>query len=207
MAVISMGEPTRCDWNSIDDPLYRTYHDTEWGVPVHDDRRIFEYLILEGFQAGLSWYTVLKKRSNFRKAFDDFNPETIAGYDSEKISQILSDPSIIRNRLKVESAVNNAKAFLKVQKEFGSFDRYIWGFVDYRPILNRWRSTKEVPSTSPISDKLSRDLVSRGFRFVGSTICYAHMQATGMVNDHLISCFRYREIIDSLGLKGYTKYP
>lgn len=188
----------RCDWGSLDDPLYRDYHDGEWGVPVHDDKRIFEYLILEGFQAGLSWSTVLKKRENFRKAFDGFDPEAVAGYDSKKIKDILSDPGLIRNRLKVESAVNNAKAFLRVQKEFGSFDKYIWGFVDYKPIINKWRSAKEIPSTSSVSDRLSRDLVLRGFRFVGSTICYAHMQATGMVNDHVMSCFRYTEIINSL---------
>ncbi len=188
----------RCDWGSLDDPLYRDYHDREWGVPVHDDKRIFEYLILEGFQAGLSWSTVLKKRENFRKAFDGFDPEAVAGYDSKKIKDILSDPGLIRNRLKVESAVNNAKAFLRVQKEFGSFDKYIWGFVDYKPIINKWRSAKEIPSTSSVSDRLSRDLVLRGFRFVGSTICYAHMQATGMVNDHVMSCFRYTEIINSL---------
>lgn len=188
----------RCDWSSLGDPLYRDYHDREWGVPVHDDKKIFEYLILEGFQAGLSWYTVLKKRDNFRKAFDGFDPEAVSGYDSSKIRDILSDPGLIRNRLKVESAVNNAKAFLRVQREFGSFDRYIWGFVGYKPIVNKWKSATEIPSTSPVSDRLSRDLVSRGFRFVGPTICYAHMQATGMVNDHVISCFRYREIINSL---------
>jgi len=188
----------RCDWSSLGDPLYRDYHDREWGVPVHDDRKIFEYLILEGFQAGLSWYTVLKKRDNFRKAFDGFDPKAVSGYDSSKIRDILSDPGLFRNRLKVESAVNNAKAFLRVQREFGSFDRYIWGFVGYKPIVNKWKSATEIPSTSPVSDRLSRDLVSRGFRFVGPTICYAHMQATGMVNDHVISCFRYREIINSL---------
>lgn len=193
-----MDEPKRCDWASLDDPLYRVYHDKEWGVPLHDDTKIFEYLVLEGFQAGLSWHTVLRKRENFRKVFDGFDPETVSGYDSRKIEQILSDPGVIRNRLKVVSAVTNAKSFLKVRREFGSFNEYIWSFVGYTPVVNRWKSVRQIPSTSEISDRLSKDLISRGFRFVGSTICYAHMQATGMVNDHIMSCFRYREIIDSL---------
>jgi DNA-3-methyladenine glycosylase I len=193
-----MDEPKRCGWASLDDPLYRAYHDKEWGVPLHDDMKIFEYLVLEGFQAGLSWYTVLRKRENFRKVFNGFNPETVSGYDSGKIKQILSDPGVIRNRLKVVSAVTNAKSFLKVQKEFGSFDEYIWSFVGHTPVVNHWKSVRQIPSTSEISDRLSKDLISKGFRFVGSTICYAHMQATGMVNDHVVSCFRYREIIKSL---------
>ncbi len=188
-----VGERTRCSW-SASDPLYIRYHDEEWGVPVHDDRKIFEFLVLEGAQAGLSWLTVLKKRENYRKAFDGFDYKKIAKYDSKKISKLLEDPGIIRNRLKVNSVVNNAKAFIEVQKEFGTFDSYIWHFVDDKPIKNKWKSIKQIPAHTRESDLLSRDLLKRGFRFVGTTICYSHMQATGMVNDHITSCFRYKQL-------------
>lgn len=170
------------------------YHDREWGVPVHDDRLLFEFLVLEGAQAGLSWSTILNKREHYRKAFDGFDPSKVARYGEARIEKLLRNEGIVRNRLKVAAAVANAKAFLAVQKEFGSFDAYIWRFVDGRPVRNVWRDIAEVPARSAISDAMSKDLVSRGFRFVGSTICYAHMQATGMVNDHLTSCFRYAEV-------------
>jgi DNA-3-methyladenine glycosylase I len=183
----------RCPWCEVNDQE-RTYHDTEWGVPVHDDRRLFEFLILEGAQAGLSWDTLLRKRGNYRRAFARFDPKKVARFDARRIQSLMRDPGIVRNRLKILSAVGNARAFLAVQREFGSFDRYIWQFVGARPIRNRRRSMKAVPASSPESDAMSRDLRKRGFRFVGSTICYALMQATGLVNDHLVSCFRYREI-------------
>ena len=190
-----MGEDTvRCPWPGVD-PLYRKYHDEEWGVPLHDDLKLFEFLVLEGMQAGLSWSTVLRKRENFRRLFAGFDPERVALFDSRRIELLLQDPSIIRNRLKVEGAVTNARAFLKVSEEFGSFDEYIWRFVDGRPLINRWESLSQLPATSPESILLSKDLVARGFKFVGPTICYAHMQATGMVNDHLVSCYRYRELL------------
>lgn len=182
----------RCPWPGTDS-LYIAYHDTEWGVPVHDDRRIFEFLILEGMQAGLSWITILKKRENFRAAFDNFDAEKVARYNARKIERLLQDPGIIRNRLKVNAAVTNAKAFLKVQEAFGSFDSYIWQFVGGQPKVNAWRTLKDVPAKTVESDAMSKDLLKRGFKFVGSTICYAHMQAAGMVNDHLVSCFRYAE--------------
>jgi DNA-3-methyladenine glycosylase I len=182
----------RCPWP--EDELYITYHDTEWGVPLHDDRALFEFLILEGAQAGLSWHTVLKKRENYRAAFDQFDPQKVARYDEKKIKKLLANPGIIRNRLKVASAVANAHAFLAVQEEFGSFDEYIWRFVDGKPLINRRRSMKEIPARTKESDAMSKDLKQRGFKFVGSTICYAHMQATGMVNDHLLHCFRHREL-------------
>ena len=185
-----MTEKTRCGW-STSDSLYIKYHDEEWGVPVHDDRKLFEFLILEGFQAGLSWLTILKKRENFRKAFDNFEPEKVARYGKRKINSLLKDEGIIRNKLKVEAAVTNARAFLKVQKEFGSFDKYIWQFVNNKPVKNKFKSLKEVPASTEISDIMSKDLKKRGFKFVGTTICYAHMQATGMVNDHLITCWKY----------------
>jgi len=184
----------RCEW-SVSDPLYIRYHDREWGVPVHDDRKIFEFLMLEGAQAGLSWLTVLKKRENYRRLFDGFDPNKVSRYGKSRVNALLRDPGIIRNRLKVESAVGNAKAFLKVQEEFGSFDSYAWQFVGGKPIRNRWSSMKQIPAHSRESDRMSKDLVKRGFRFVGTTICYAHMQATGMVNDHMRYCFRYRELI------------
>ena len=184
----------RCGWCG-DDPLYVTYHDEEWGVPVYDDRTIFEFLILEGAQAGLSWSTILKKREAYRRAFDDFDVEKIARYDGIKISALLTDPGIVRNQLKIGSAVTNAQAFLKLQDEWGSFSEYFWSFVDGRPIQNAWRTLAEIPAKTPLADTISKDLKNRGFRFVGPTIVYAHMQATGMVNDHLVDCFRYPEIV------------
>ncbi len=184
----------RCGWASLDDPLYREYHDREWGVPVHDDRVMFEFLVLEGAQAGLSWGTILRKRDNFRQAFEGFDPEKVARFDRRRVKALLGDAGIIRNRLKIESAVLNAKAFLEVRREFGSFDAYIWRFVGGATRVNRWRSLKEIPAKTPESEAMSKDLFARGFRFVGPTICYAHMQATGMVNDHVTGCFRYREL-------------
>jgi DNA-3-methyladenine glycosylase I len=183
----------RCDWSGTD-PLYIQYHDEEWGVPVHDDRKLFEFLLLEGVQAGLSWLTVLRKRENYRAAFDGFDPEKIARYDDAKLSALMGNAGIIRNRLKINAAVTNAQAFLKVQEQFGSFDAYIWGFVDGKPIINHFRTMSEIPASTPLSDAISKDLKKRGFTFVGSTICYAHMQATGMVNDHIVSCFRYESL-------------
>lgn len=182
----------RCDWAKNDLAIH--YHDTEWGVPLHDDRRLFEFLILEGAQAGLSWDTVLAKRENYRKAFDNFDAEKVALYDDKKCAELLQNEGIIRNRLKIASAVRNARVFLQVKEEFGTFDKYIWSFVDGKPLKNAWENLKQVPATNEISDKLSKDLKKRGFNFVGSTIMYAFMQATGMVNDHLTSCFRYNEV-------------
>jgi len=184
---------TRCGW-STNDPLYIKYHDEEWGVPVHDDRKLFEMLILEGAQAGLSWITILRKRGNYRKAFNNFDAKKIAKYDSKKVKQLLLNEGIIRNRLKIAAAIQNAKCFLAVQKEFGSFDKYIWQFVNGRPIVNKRKSLKEIPSMTNESDAMSRDLKKRGFKFVGSTICYAFMQAVGMVNDHTKKCFRYKKV-------------
>ena len=183
----------RCGW-CLKDDLYRDYHDKEWGVPVHDDRLLFEFLLLEGVQAGLSWYTILRKRENYRKAYDNFDPAIIAGYDEAKKDELLRNEGLVRNRLKIQASISNARYFLEVQKEFGSFDNYIWSFVDYKPVVNYFKTLKDVPATSPVSDRISKDLKARGFKFVGSTIIYAHMQATGMVNDHLVSCFRHREI-------------
>jgi DNA-3-methyladenine glycosylase I len=180
----------RCAWPQ-GDPLMLRYHDEEWGVPVHDDRKHFEFLILEGAQAGLSWRTVLHKRAAYREAFANFNPRHVARFDARKVKTLLGNDGIIRNRLKVESAITNARAFLAVQKEFGSFDRYVWRFVGGRPIVNHWRSLAEIPARTTESDAMSKDLIQRGFRFVGSTIIYAHMQAVGMVNDHIIDCFRH----------------
>ena len=170
------------------------YHDEEWGVPVHDDRTLFEFLILEGAQAGLSWNTILNKRENYRKAFDKFDPASVARYDRRKIQQLLQNPGIVRNRLKIASTVENAKAFLRVQEEFGSFDRYIWQFVGGKPRINKWKSLRQIPARTKESDAMSKDLKRRGFNFVGSTICYAFMQAVGMVNDHNVDCFRYRDL-------------
>lgn len=184
----------RCPWVDSDNPLVLEYHDSEWGVPVHDDRKLFEFLVLEGAQAGLSWTTILRKRENYRRAFAGFDPRKVAAFDAEKIKKLLDDPGIVRNRLKVNSAVTNAKAFLDVQKEFGSFDSYMWSFVQGKPIRNKWRRLAQIPAVSPEAERMSMDLVRRGFRFVGPTICYSHMQATGMVNDHLVDCFRYSEI-------------
>jgi DNA-3-methyladenine glycosylase I len=182
----------RCTWAT--DPLSIVYHDEEWGAPVHDDRAFFEFLILEGAQAGLSWITILKKRAAYRKAFDRFDPRKVARYDEAKIAALLANEGIVRNRLKIRAAVGNAQAFLAVQKEFGSFDRYIWQFVGGSPLQNRRKRLEQLPARTEQSDGMSKDLAKRGFRFVGSTICYAFMQATGMVNDHLVDCFRYREL-------------
>ena len=184
---------TRCNW-STSDPLYINYHDREWGVPVHDDRLLFEFLILEGAQAGLSWITILRKRESYRKAFDNFNPEKVAKYSAKRVEKLLKNEGIIRNRLKINAAVRNAKSFLEIQKEFGSFDEYIWQFVNGKPKINRWKNLKDVPARTSESDLMSQDLKKRGFKFAGSTICYAFMQATGMVNDHTTDCFRYNEL-------------
>jgi len=186
----------RCAWAGSD-PLYLAYHDREWGVPLHDDRLLFEFLVLEGAQAGLSWITILRKREAYRAAFAGFDPDAVAGFDERKIAELLANPGIVRNRLKVASAVGNARAFLKLQEEFGSFDAYLWRFVDGRPIRNAWRGIGDVPASTPVSDALSRDLKRRGFRFVGGTICYAFMQAVGMVNDHTVDCFRWQELRDA----------
>jgi DNA-3-methyladenine glycosylase I len=188
----------RCPWVDLSKPDYIDYHDREWGVPVHDDHRLFEFLTLETAQAGLSWYTVLRKRENYRLAFDGFDPGKVARYDEPKIKQLLQNTGIIRNRKKILAAINNAQRFLEVQETFGSFDTYIWRFVDGWPIVNELRTLQEYPATSLESDALSKDLRQRGFKFVGSTICYAHMQATGMVNDHTVDCYRRQEIIDTL---------
>lgn len=185
-------ELVRCAWVG-EDPVAIDYHDCEWGVPVHDDHKLFEFLILEGMQAGLSWMTILRKRENFRLAYDDFDPVKIAQYDQAKFDQLLANPGIIRNRLKIESAAKNARAFLAVQAEFGSFDAYIWGFMGGAQIVNSWKSMAELPAQTDEAVAMSKDLLKRGFKFVGPTICYAHMQATGMVNDHTIDCFRYLE--------------
>jgi len=192
--IISASKPIkRCGWCG-NDPLYVDYHDKEWGVPVYDDDRLFEFLILEGMQAGLSWITILKKRENFRKAYSGFDPHKIARYDKRKLERLMNNAGIIRNRLKIESSVTNARSFLKVVEEFGSFSDYSWRFVDGAPIKNKRRSMKQIPATSKESDAFSKDLKQRGFKFVGSTVVYAHMQAAGMVNDHLTSCFRYDEV-------------
>jgi DNA-3-methyladenine glycosylase I len=183
----------RCEWVGSD-PLYNAYHDQEWGVPVHDERTLFEFLILEGAQAGLSWSTILNKRETYRQAFDLFDPVVVSRYDESKIEKLLQNPGIVRNRLKVESAVTNAHAFLSIQAEFGSFDHYIWEFVSGETLQNAWKSLAEIPANTPQSDGMSKDLKKRGFKFVGSTICYAFMQAVGMVNDHVVDCFRYQEL-------------
>ncbi len=188
-----MPDKTRCRW-CVGDPLYEAYHDEEWGVPLYDDEGIFEFLILETFQAGLSWITILRKRENFREALDNFDYRKIAEYSEEKIDELLNNPGIIRNKLKVRATVSNAKAFMEVQDEFGSFSKYIWAFVNGKPVQNRIKNYKTSPSNTEISDKLSKDLRKRGFKFVGSTVIYAHMQATGMVNDHEVTCFRYKEV-------------
>jgi DNA-3-methyladenine glycosylase I len=189
--------PTRCAWVGAE-PLYIAYHDREWGVPVHDDRLLFEFLVLEGAQAGLSWLTILKKREGYRRAFAGFDPEKVAAFDPAEIDRLLTDTGVVRNRLKIESAITNARAFLKVQEEFGSFDAYIWRFVTGETIQNKWRKLEEIPARTVEAERLSKDLVRRGFRFVGPTIVYAHMQATGMVNDHTIDCFRWRELADGV---------
>jgi DNA-3-methyladenine glycosylase I len=183
----------RCAWVN-QDPLYIRYHDEEWGQPLHDDTRLFEMLTLEGAQAGLSWYTVLQKRENYRIAFDNFNVALVASYDEDKYEALLQNFGIIRNRLKIRSTINNAKAFMRVQEQFGSFDAYLWGFIDGSPIVNQWQHIKEVPASTPLSDQLSKDLKRRGFNFVGSTICYAFMQAVGMINDHTVDCIKHISI-------------
>lgn len=194
-----ISSPRRCPWVDTGKPDYVDYHDREWGVPVHDDRLLFEFLVLEGAQAGLSWYTVLRKRENYRIAFDNFDPEKVARYDERKVGELMENPGIIRNRAKILAAVGNAARFLEIREEFGSFDAYMWSFVSGRPIVNEIRELGDYPATSRESDEMSKALRSRGFKFVGSTICYAHMQATGMVNDHSLDCFRRKEIIE-----GYT---
>ncbi len=188
-----MTEPiiTRCAW--VGNPLAQEYHDKEWGVPVHDDRLLFEFIVLEGAQAGLSWNTILQRRENYRKAFDNFDPEKVARYSEKKTARLLEDPGIIRNRLKINSTVSNAQAFLAVAEEFGSFDAYIWQFVNGKPIVNRWKG-RDVPAVTPEAETMAKDLKKRGFKFMGPTICYAHMQATGMVNDHTVNCFRWKEL-------------
>ena len=188
----------RCDWVS-DDQNYLDYHDKEWGVPVHDDRKLFEMLLLEGAQAGLSWLTILRRRNTYRTAYDNFDPVIIASWDDEKIAKLLQDPGIIRNKLKVEAARTNARVCLQVKEEFGSFDVFIWSFVGGQPRRNSWQRVEQIPGTTPESDRMSKELKKRGFKFVGSTICYAFMQAVGMVNDHLVDCFRYNEITEETG--------
>jgi DNA-3-methyladenine glycosylase I len=185
-------EVERCSWSVGIDPAYERYHDSEWGVPVRDDRRHFEFLVLESAQAGLSWWTILRKREGYRRAFADFDAAKVARFNARTVERLMNDASIVRNRQKIEAAIVNARGFLEIQKEFGSFDRYVWPFVGGKPLMNRWRKQGEVPATSKESDALSKDLKARGFKFVGSTIVYAHMQATGLVNDHLVSCFRYK---------------
>ena len=189
-----MPQPKRCSWVNVDDTLMRDYHDREWGVPTHDDRTHFEFLVLEAAQAGLSWSIVLKKRDGYRRAFSQFDPAKVARYSAARIDKLTAEPGIIRNRLKIAAAVKNARAFLAVQKEYGSFDAYCWQFVDGRPRQNRWNSLGQIPATTAESDAFSRDLKRRGFSFVGSTVIYAHMQAVGMVNDHLVDCYRYRDV-------------
>lgn len=186
----------RCPWCGTNE-LYIKYHDEEWGVPVHDDKKHFEFLVLESAQAGLNWLTILKKRENYRKAYDDFEVSKVAQYDEYKIEELIQNAGIIRNRKKIEASINNAKLFLEIQKEFGSFDKYIWGFVDYKPVINHFEDISKVPATSELSDKISLDLKKRGFKFLGSTIIYSQLQATGIINDHLVNCFRYTELINS----------
>lgn len=182
-------EKTRCAW-CLKEPIYIEYHDKEWGRPLHDDQKLFEFLVLESFQAGLSWLTVLKKRDNFRKAFANFDAKKVAKFDKKKFDELMQDAGIIRNRLKIEAAINNAKLYLEIQKEFGSFDKYVWGFVNHKPIINKRKSLKEIPASIAISDAMSKDMGKRGFKFRGSTICYAFMQAVGMVDDHIDDCWR-----------------
>lgn len=193
-----MEAQSRCEW-AAGDPLYESYHDEEWGVPVHDDRKWFEFLVLEGAQAGLSWLSILRRRDGYRAAFDGFDPAIVAGYGPDKIEALVQDARIIRNRRKIMSAVNNAQAFLRVQEEFGSFDAYMWSFVDGQPIVNQWQSVAELPAETELSRQMSNDLKRRGFSFVGPTICYAHMQAAGLVNDHVVTCFRHGELARANG--------
>jgi len=184
----------RCSWAPEENEIYRVYHDEEWGVPVYDDQTIFEFLVLESAQAGLSWITILRKRENYRKAFVGFDPKKIAKFTAKDVKRLLNDAGIVRNRLKIESTINNAKRFLEVQKEFGNFSKYIWGFVGGKPQKNKWKTLKQVPAKTAVAEVLSKDLKKRGFKFLGPTVIYAHMQATGMVNDHTVDCFRYREV-------------
>ena len=181
---------SRCSW-CLGNDLYKTYHDEEWGVPLHDEIKLFEFLVLESFQSGLSWLTILKKRENFRKAFDGFDPEKVAAYSEKEIERLMQDAGIVRNRRKIEAAINNARCFLEIQKEYGSFDKYIWAFVGFRSIINQWKNLQEMPAKTKLSDKIAADMKRRGFKFVGSTVIYSHMQATGMVNDHVVGCFRH----------------
>jgi DNA-3-methyladenine glycosylase I len=190
MSPLEIPQPVRCPWPA-GDPLMLRYHDEEWGVPVHDDRKHFEFLILEGAQAGLSWTTILRKREGYRAAYRGFDPALVARFTEKSVARLLADPRIVRNRLKVRSSISNARCFLAVQREFGSFDRYLWGFVDGKPVVNRWTELSQIPASTPLSDQVSKDLKQRGFRFVGTTIVYAHLQAVGVVNDHLVSCFRH----------------
>lgn len=190
----------RCPWLTTNE-IYIKYHDEEWGTPVHDDHKHFEFLVLESAQAGLSWSTILMKRENYRKAYDHFDPVKVSKYRDHKIGQLLSNAGIVRNRKKIEASIQNAKCFLAIQKEFGSFDHYIWGFVHDKPIINRWKEISQIPPKTPLSDHISKDLMKRGFKFVGSTILYAHLQATGIVNDHIVSCFRYQELCQNHGRK------
>lgn len=194
MPTRSIEPKCRCAWADGKNTLMAEYHDTEWGVPVHDDRKLFEFIILEGAQAGLSWNTILQRREGYRAAFDNFDPQIVARYNDRKIQKLLSDPGIIRNRLKVNSAIKNARAFLQVAEVFGSFDRYIWQFVDYKPVQNKWEDHQSIPVVTDTAHKIARDLKTRGFTFMGPVICYAHMQATGMVNDHTTNCFRWKEV-------------
>ena len=187
--------PVRCAWVNTDDPLCIAYHDNEWGTPVYDDDKLFEFLVLETFQAGLNWRTILRKRENFRKAFDGFDYKKIAKYDDTKFQSLMQDAGIIRNKLKIEAAINNAGIFMQIQKEFGSFSRYIWQFTKGKPIVNHWKKHSDIPANSPLSDKLSQDMKKKGFKFVGTTIMYAYMQATGMVNDHTTDCFRHAQLL------------
>lgn len=186
----------RCDWSNSN-PLMIKYHDEEWGVPLHEDRKLFEFLVLEGFQAGLSWQIVLNKREAFREAFDHFDPAIVSTYGESKVAGLMANAGIIRNKAKILACINNASKFLEIQEQFGSFDRYIWSFTDYKPVVNGFREMKDLPAKTPLSDAISADLKKRGFKFVGSTVMYAHMQATGMVNDHLVNCFRYNDISES----------
>lgn len=195
--MIIMTESQRCDWPGSDELMIK-YHDEEWGIPNHDDKKWFEYITLDTFQAGLSWSIVLNKRENFRKAFDNFDPKKIAEYDQTKVDELIQDTGIIRNKLKINATISNAKIFLDVQKEFGTFNKYIWQFVSGKPIVNQWKSIAELPASTSESDKLSADLKNRGFKFVGTTICYAFMQSAGMVNDHLVHCFRYKELTSNV---------
>jgi DNA-3-methyladenine glycosylase I len=190
-----MTDKIRCDW-SVSDPVYMDYHDREWGVPVRDDRKQFEFLVLESAQAGLSWLTILKRREGYRRLYEDFNPELVARFDEARISIMLQDPGIIRNRKKIESSINNAQRFLEVKEQYGSFCNYLWGFIDGIPIVNHFEKFSEVPATTALSDEIAKDMKKRGFQFLGSTILYAHLQATGLVNDHLTTCFRHQECIE-----------